>query len=139
MEIVDIFTRVSTNAKKGEVVQSFAEVGGRLRLVLATTAFGMGIDCPDIRHIIHWGLPTTLEEYVQETGRCGRDGHSSRATSYQGKGGRYANTKVKNYVENMTTCRCRLLFQEFLLYSEEDIKVEGSDCCDICGKVNGLH
>ena len=110
--LVDVFTRVSTNAKKDEVLQSFTEVGGRLRLVIATTAFGMGIDCPDdIRRIIHWGLPSTLEEYVQETGRCGRDGHSSEAILYRGKGGKHANTKVKNYVENVTTCRRRLLFQ----------------------------
>ena len=69
--LVGVFTRMSTNAKKDEVNQSFTEVGGRLRLVITTTAFGMGIDCPDIRQIIHWGLPSTLEEYVQETGRCG--------------------------------------------------------------------
>ena len=127
-----MYSLVSTNAKKDEVLQSFTEVGGRLRLVIATTAFGMGIDCADIRLIIHWGLPSTLEEYVQETGRCGRDGHSSKAILYRGKGGKHANTKVKNYVENVTTCRRRLLF---LLYREKDIKVVDSECCDICGKV----
>ena len=46
----------------------------------------MGIDCPDIRRIVHWGMPTTLEEYVQETGRAGRDGQASIAILYRGNG-----------------------------------------------------
>ena len=79
--LVDMFTRVLTTAKKVEVIASFSESGGKLRLVIATTAFGMGIDCPDIRQIIHWGFPATLEEYV---GRCGRDGKPSIAVAYAG-------------------------------------------------------
>lgn len=77
--------------------------------------------CPDIRRVIHWGIPTTLEEYVQETGRCGRDGEASIAILYRGIGGRNATAKVKAYVDNDKTCRRRLLFQEFLLYSESSI------------------
>ena len=66
--LVDMFTRVLTVNKKEEVLHSFSSLNGKLRLVIATTAFGMGIDCPDIRRIFHWGMPSTIEEYVQETG-----------------------------------------------------------------------
>lgn len=127
-----MFSAVFTIEKKEEVLALFKHTGSKLRLVIATTAFGMGIDCPDIRRVIHWGIPTTLEEYVQETGRCGRDGEASIAILYRGIGGRNATAKVKAYVDNDKTCRRRLLFQEFLLYSESSIEVSGCKCCDVC-------
>ena len=80
-----MFTAASTAEKKEEVLDAFVRTEGRLHLIIATTSFGMGIDCPNIRNIIHWGIPDSIKEYVQETGRCGQDGKTSIALLYQGK------------------------------------------------------
>jgi ATP-dependent DNA helicase RecQ len=64
-------------AKRGEIQDAF--FAGRLDVLVATSAFGMGIDKPDVRTVVHAGVPGSLDEYYQEIGRAGRDGGPASA------------------------------------------------------------
>ncbi len=65
----------------------------KIRAVVATNAFGLGIDKPNIRFVVHYDLPGSIEAYTQEAGRAGRDGETSRCILIY----RMSDTRVQNY------------------------------------------
>jgi superfamily II DNA helicase RecQ len=108
---------------------------GTARTMVATNAFGMGIDRADIRYIVHYQLPGSLEAYYQEAGRAGRDGNEARCTLLYDHGDRRVQlyfARKRSKVELLvayargTQCRWKMILEYF------DEAVEESDECGHC-------
>lgn len=95
------------------VLASLVDPYGMVRVVFATSALGMGVNLPNIRHIIHYGVPRDVEEYLQEVGRGGRDGAKFTASViYRSYDLAHCDPTMKNFVLNPNNeCRRKIIME----------------------------
>ena len=80
--VIDMYHRSIDNDSAQRIIEDFKKKDSEIRCLFSTIAFGMGIQIPDIRMVIHWGVPKSLLAYWQEVGRAGRDGSKAYAVCY---------------------------------------------------------
>jgi ATP-dependent DNA helicase RecQ len=122
-------------------------INNQVLIMVATVAFGMGVDKPDIRYVYHMSMPGSLEQYFQEIGRAGRDGNSSECVMLYSDQDFIQSLVLKNMIENpeiqkklilksnqllyvIQTNLCRQ--QQIARYFTGEISNEVCGSCDVC-------
>ena len=150
--LIDIYVKVRSESCKKAILKSFTDRAGCLRIIIASVAFGMDANCPDVRKVIHFRAPASLSSYVQESGRAGRDNLASQAILfYSAKEFGVRKAKItkastnqnelkeleamKEYCENTELCRrfCILKHFDGIAKAKDECSVlTKHECCDIC-------
>jgi len=131
--ILEMLHSCSPPANKESVLKSFRDTNGTIRILVATIAFGMGVDCKGVHRTVHFGPPKNIESFVQETGRAGRDGAQSISyLLYHGLLLTHVEKDIKDFIK-LKDCRRKWLLKHFI-DTDDTESVVSHLCCDNCSQ-----
>ena len=131
--LFDMYSSCTHSQVKPLIVDEFTRENSSLQVLIATIAFGMGLNCCNVQKVIHWGPPNDTESYIQETGRGGRNGLYTEAIIHYKTAnlGFHVTESMSKYCTNTTKCRREALFEDFN-DSEISYQLTKCVCCDLC-------
>lgn len=129
------FHRPTPEEQKSIILKDLMLDRGVMRIVMATVALGLGVNCPDVVRTIHYGCPETLEQYYQESGRGGRSGQQSTSTLlYNGRDIREDRVKpeMRKYCLE-EKCLRYVIVNHFGFCVAHAVNPK-HNCCSVCAK-----
>ncbi len=145
--MIDMYHASNTIASQERILEEFPKPESKIRCVVATIAFGMGVQIPDVRLVVHWGVPDDALSYWQEIGRGGRDGKKSLALLYAYPRSicqKYVSKEMKDMVRKSgAECTRKLTLQQLTCHgmdtsSLSNIGKSPSCSADVCSTGHGV-
>jgi len=148
-EVVKCHSQIKPDKLKHQMEMDF--LTGRKKIMVATTAFGMGIDVPDVELILHFNAPISMTDYIQQIGRAGRDGRKAHCVlfyDHNGDDSKITASLIKKSAENpkaLTTMKknhqqisefvdnTNCMVQDILSYQGQE-ETKSCKCCTNCAK-----
>ena len=131
--LVEMYHAGTPETVKKHISNNLSDEDGYIRVLIATIAFGMGIDCKNVNRILHFGPSKNIESYIQESGRAGRDGsYSECILLFNGLLSSHCSSDMKELLHDENSCRRDLLMKPFGFTPQAHMRKHM--CCDTCTK-----
>ncbi|XP_071483012.1 ATP-dependent DNA helicase RecQ-like [Diadema antillarum] len=138
--ICEMYHGSSDTNSQLRITESFRGINSRIRCVVATVAFGLGINVPDVEFVLHFGVPSDILSYWQEVGRAGRDGRTSQAHMYIFPGALNSRWTDEQFIDLINAVlkktKCfRKGILEYLTVKEMRESIQSGpahSCCSVC-------
>lgn len=118
------------------ILTVFRQKNSTIRVIVCTIAFGMGVEVPDVRRVVHWGRVKSVLSFWQQVGRCGRDGLPAQAMWYPSSV-TGDDREVFQHMKNGSKCVRRTILEAFVLQPGDTEQLDQLDARQPCAAAGG--
>ncbi len=131
-----MYHHCTPDERKAEILSALRDKKSPCRVIIATTALGMGVNMRDVSTVVFFGVPHSLQDFVQQVGRAGRNGSAANAILYTTPYSKGKSTKLMKSVINSKGCLRQAVLDPFLANNAEiDPVMPLHFCCSNCAKI----